>query len=257
MTPAAAQPAETDPIGTDPPASSFGKALFTGYRRVMKEFGGYDGSPSVVMEVHQSIGMKPIHLFGSDAQKARFLPQLTAGRELAGFALTEPGASSGMHAISSYAQRQADGSWVLNGEKRWIGNGGKDVVCVFARTDHDPVALILEKGIPGFKAPDRYDTLGLRGNDLRRLTFRDVRVPKENMLGEPSDGLRIAMHTLNNGRMLLDTASSTSPNASSDWPSSTPPPAASSAGPWPSSNWSRTRSPGWCPICTASNRWPT
>jgi acyl-CoA dehydrogenase family protein 9 len=178
----------------------------TGYCRVMEEFGGYDASLSVVMGVHQSIGMKPIHLFGSDDQKARFLPELAAGRKLAGFALTEPGAGSDMRAISTYAQRQADGSWLLNGEKRWIGNGGKDVVCVFARTDHGPVALILEKGMPGFEAPDRYDTLGLRGNDLRRLTFRDVRVPKDNVLGEAGDGLRIAMHTLNNGRMSLGTS---------------------------------------------------
>ena len=149
--------------------------------------------------------MKPIHLFGSDYQKARFLPDLAAGGKLAGFALTEPGPGSDMRAITTNAQRQADGSWVLNGDKRWIGNGGKDVVCVFARSDHGPVALIVEKGMPGFDAPERYDTLGLRGNDLRRLTFRDVRVPKENMLGEAGDGLRIAMHTLNNGRMSLGT----------------------------------------------------
>ncbi|MFD1545061.1 universal stress protein [Nonomuraea guangzhouensis] len=177
----------------------------TGYCRVMEEFGGYDGSLSVVMGVHQSIGMKPIHLFGSDEQKARFLPDLAAGRKLAGFALTEPGAGSDMRGITAYAERQADGSYVLNGEKRWIGNGGKDVVCVFARAETGHVALIVEKGMPGFDAPDRYDTLGLRGNDLRRLTFRDVRVPKENVLGEPGDGLRVAMHTLNNGRMSLGT----------------------------------------------------
>jgi acyl-CoA dehydrogenase family protein 9 len=177
----------------------------TGYCRVMEEFGGYDASLSVVMGVHQSIGMKPIHLFGSDEQKARFLPDLAAGHTLAGFALTEPGAGSDMRGITTRAERQADGSYVLNGEKRWIGNGGKDVVCVFARSDHGPVALIVEKGMPGFDAPDRYDTLGLRGNDLRRLTFRDVRVPKDNVLGEPGDGLRIAMHTLNNGRMSMGT----------------------------------------------------
>jgi acyl-CoA dehydrogenase family member 9 len=177
----------------------------TGYCRVMEEFGGYDASLSVVMGVHQSIGMKPIHLFGSDDQKGRFLPDLAAGRALAGFALTEPGAGSDMRAITTTAERQADGSYLLNGEKRWIGNGGKDVLCVFARSVHGPVALIVEKGMPGFDAPDRYDTLGLRGNDLRRLTFRDVRVPKENLLGEPGDGLRIAMHTLNNGRMSLGT----------------------------------------------------
>ncbi|MEV0163368.1 universal stress protein [Nonomuraea fuscirosea] len=177
----------------------------TGYCRVMEEFGGYDGSLSVVMGVHQSIGMKPIHLFGSDDQKTRFLPDLAAGRKLAGFALTEPGAGSDMRGITAYAERQADGSYVLNGEKRWIGNGGKDVVCVFARAETGHVALIVEKGMPGFDAPDRYDTLGLRGNDLRRLTFRDVRVPGENVLGEPGDGLRVAMHTLNNGRMSLGT----------------------------------------------------
>jgi acyl-CoA dehydrogenase family protein 9 len=177
----------------------------TGYCRVMEEFGGYDGSLSVVMGVHQSIGMKPIHLFGSDDQKARFLPDLAAGRKLAGFALTEPGAGSDLRGITTHAERQADGSHVLNGEKRWIGNGGKDVVCVFARSDTGPVALIVEKGMPGFDSPERYDTLGLRGNDLRRLTFRDVRVPKDNVLGEPGDGLRIAMHTLNSGRMSLGT----------------------------------------------------
>jgi acyl-CoA dehydrogenase family protein 9 len=177
----------------------------TGYCRVMEELGGYDGSLSVVLGVHQSIGMKPIHMFGSEEQKARFLPDLAAGRMLAAFALTEPGAGSDMRAITAYAERQADGSYVLNGEKRWIGNGGKDIVCVFARSDQGPVALIVEKGMSGFDAPERFDTLGLRGNDLRRLTFRDVRVPKANILGEPGDGLRIAMHTLNNGRMSLGT----------------------------------------------------
>jgi acyl-CoA dehydrogenase family protein 9 len=177
----------------------------TGYCRVMEEFGAYDASLSVVMGVHQSIGMKPIHLFGSDEQKARFLPDLAAGRKLAGFALTEPGAGSDIRRVAAYAERQADGSYLLNGEKRWIGNGGKDVVCVFARGDHGPLALVVEKGMLGLDAPNRFDTLGLRGNDLRRLTFRDVRVPAENVLGEPGDGLRIAMHTLNNGRMSLGT----------------------------------------------------
>ncbi|MEV6527348.1 acyl-CoA dehydrogenase family protein [Longispora sp. NPDC051575] len=177
----------------------------TGYCRVMEDLGGVDGSLSVVLGVHQSIGMKPIHLFGTDDQKARFLPDLAAGRKLAGFALTEPGAGSDVESIQSWAEPQADGSFVLNGEKRWIGNGGKDIVCAFARCPNGMVALILEKGMPGFEAPDRFDTLGLRGNDLRRLTFRDVRVPKDNVLGEPGDGFRIAMHTLNNGRMSLGT----------------------------------------------------
>ncbi|MGH3949899.1 MAG: acyl-CoA dehydrogenase family protein [Pseudonocardiaceae bacterium] len=177
----------------------------TGYCRVMEEFGGYDATLSVVMGVHQSIGMKPIHMFGSDEQKARFLPDLAAGRTLAAFGLTELNAGSDAYHVESYAEQQADGSFVLNGEKRWIGNGAKDVVTVFARCDKGHVALILEKGMDGFEAPHRFDTLGLLGNDLRKLTFTDVRVPKENVLGEPGEGFRIAMSTLNNGRMSLGT----------------------------------------------------
>ncbi|SNR29087.1 acyl-CoA dehydrogenase family member 9 [Haloechinothrix alba] len=177
----------------------------TGYCRVMEEFGGYDASLSVVMGVHQSIGMKPIHMFGTEDQKARFLPDLAAGRKLAGFGLTEPSAGSDAYNVASYAEQQADGSFVLNGEKRWIGNGAKDVVVVFARCETGHVALTVERGMDGFEAPHRFDTLGLLGNDLRKLTFNDVRVPKENVLGEPGDGFRIAMSTLNNGRMSLGT----------------------------------------------------
>lgn len=177
----------------------------TGYCRVMEEFGSHDATLSVVLGVHQSIGMKPIHMFGTEEQKARFLPDLAAGRKLAAFALTEPGAGSDAYHIESYAQRQQDGSYVLNGEKRWIGNGSKDVLCVFARCDEGHVALIIEGDMAGVDAPERYDTLGLRGNDLRRLLFRDVRVPPENVLGEPGEGFQIAMQTLNNGRMSLAT----------------------------------------------------
>lgn len=177
----------------------------TGYCRVMEEFGGYDATLSVVMGVHQSIGMKPIHMFGSDDQKARFLPDLAAGRKLAAFGLTEPNAGSDAYHVESFAEEQADGSFVLNGEKRWIGNGSKDVVTVFARCEKGHVALILEKGMDGFEAPHRFDTLGLLGNDLRKLTFNNVRVPKENVLGDPGEGFRIAMSTLNNGRMSLGT----------------------------------------------------
>lgn len=179
----------------------------TGYCRVFEEFGRYDGTLSVVMGVHQSIGMKPIHLFGSDEQKQRFLPDLASGRKLAAFALTEPNAGSDAYHVESWAVRQPDGSWVLNGEKRFIGNGSKDVVVAFARSDLGHVAFILEKGMKGFEAGHRYDTMGLRGNDLRHLHFNDVRIPSENVLGEPGDGFHIAVHTLNNGRISLGTGS--------------------------------------------------
>ena len=154
----------------------------TGYCRVFETFAQIDGTLSVVMGVHQSIGMKGIQIFGTDEQKERFLPDLAAGRKLAGFALTEPEAGSDAYNLQSRAVEQADGSWVLNGEKRYIGNGGKgDVFITFARGEvggsDRHIALILEKGMQGFEVGERYDTMGLRGNDLRRLYFNDVRVP--------------------------------------------------------------------------------
>jgi acyl-CoA dehydrogenase family protein 9 len=184
----------------------------TGYARVFETFAQIDATLSIVLGVHQSIGFKGIHMYGTDEQKERFLPDLAAGRKLAGFALTEPAAGSDAYEISSRAVRQPDGSWVLNGEKRYIGNGSKgDVFTAFARCEIDGrdrhIALILERGMKGFEVGERFDTMGLRGNDLRRLHFNDVRVPPENVLGEPGDGFRIAMQILNNGRIGLGTGS--------------------------------------------------
>jgi len=184
----------------------------TGYCRVSEVFGEIDPTLSVIMGVHQSIGMKGIVLFGSDEQKQRFLPDLASGRKLAAFALTEPEAGSDVFNLQSRAALQPDGSWKLNGEKRYIGNGSKaGVLVTFARTEIDGkdrhTAFILEKGMDGFEVGERYDTMGLRGNDLRRLYYNDVRVPPENVLGEPGEGFKIAMHILNNGRMSLGTGS--------------------------------------------------
>jgi acyl-CoA dehydrogenase family member 9 len=184
----------------------------TGYARVFETFAQIDSTLSIVMGVHQSIGFKGIHLFGSDEQKQRFLPDLASGRKLAGFALTEPNAGSDAYNIESRAVQQPDGSWVLNGEKRYIGNGGTgSVFTTFARCEIDGkdthIALILERKMKGFEVGERFDTMGLRGNDLRRLYFHDVRIPPENVLGEPGEGFRIAMHILNNGRIGLGTGS--------------------------------------------------
>ncbi len=184
----------------------------TGYARVFETFAQIDGTLSIVLGVHQSIGFKGIHMFGTDEQKERFLPDLASGRKLAGFALTEPDAGSDAYNIQSRAVQQPDGSWVLNGEKRYIGNGDKgSVFTAFARCEIDGkdrhIALILEKGMKGFEVGERFDTMGLRGNDLRRLHFNDVKVPAENVLGEPGDGFKIAMQILNNGRIGLGTGS--------------------------------------------------
>ncbi|MCU1508035.1 MAG: acyl-CoA dehydrogenase [Glaciihabitans sp.] len=178
----------------------------SGYCRVMEEFGRVDGTLSVVMGVHQSIGTKPLFLYGTDDQKARWLPDLASGRKLAAFVLTEPNAGSDAYNLETWAERQGDGSWLLNGEKRWIGNGDKDILTVFARSELGHVALIVEKGMEGLSTGPRFETLGLKANRLQRVHFNNVRVPAENLLGEPGDGFRIAMNTLNNGRMSMGTA---------------------------------------------------
>jgi acyl-CoA dehydrogenase family member 9 len=182
----------------------------TGYARVFEAVGGASGSLTIGLGVHQSIGFKGIALYGTDEQKERFLPDLAAGRKLAGFALTERNAGSDAYNIESRAVLQPDGSWVLNGEKRFIGTGGRGhVFTTFARAEVDGkdrhIALILEKGMKGFEPGEPYDTMGLRGNNLTPLYFKDVRVPPENVLGEPGEGFRIAMQILNNGRIGLGT----------------------------------------------------
>jgi acyl-CoA dehydrogenase family member 9 len=185
----------------------------TGYARVFEAIGQADGSLTIGMGVHQSIGLKGIHIYGTDEQKERFLPDLASGRKLAGFALTEPEAGSDAYNIQTRAVQQSDGSWLLNGEKRWIGNGCRgDVLTVFARAEvngkDSHIALILEKGMEGFdQSGPRYDTMGLRGNHLCPVRFNDVRVPAENVLGEPGEGFKIAMQVLNNGRIGLGTGS--------------------------------------------------
>jgi acyl-CoA dehydrogenase family member 9 len=185
----------------------------TGYARVFEAIGQFDGSLTVSLGVHQSIGLKGIQMFGSDEQKERLLPDLAKGRRLAGFALTEPEAGSDAYDLRTRAVQQSDGSWRLNGEKRWIGNGCRgDVLVTFARAEVDGrdrhIALIVEKGMDGFdQSGPRYETLGLRGNHLCPVRFNDVRIPPENVLGEPGEGFRIAMAVLNNGRMGLGTGS--------------------------------------------------
>jgi acyl-CoA dehydrogenase family member 9 len=181
----------------------------TGYCRVSEVFAQIDATLSVVMGVHQSIGMKGIVLFGTDEQKERFLPDLASGRKLAAFALTEPNAGSDVASMETRAELEADGSWRLDGLKHYIGNGSKaGVLVTFAATgEREHTAFILEQGMDGLEIGKRFDTMGLRGNDLRELRYNGIRVPAENVLGEPGHGFRIAMQILNNGRLSLGTGS--------------------------------------------------
>ena len=185
------------------------------YARVMQEVGGLDGSIAVTLGAHQSIGLKGILLFGTPEQKRRYLPKLATGEWTAAFALTEPSAGSDAAAIKTRAELSADGShYILNGAKIWITNGGfADVFTVFARTSsleegQKPkiTAFIVERGMGVKNGPNEHK-LGIRGSSTTELFFDDVKVPKENVLGEVGRGFKVAMEVLNSGRLGLASGS--------------------------------------------------
>jgi len=185
------------------------------YARVMQEVGGLDASVAVMLGAHQSIGLKGILLFGTPEQKRRYLPKLATGEWTAAFALTEPSAGSDAAAIKTRAELSADGShYVLNGSKIWITNGGfADVFTVFARTSaleegQKPkiTAFIVERGMGVKNGPNEHK-LGIRGSSTTELFFDDIKVPKENVLGEVGRGFKVAMEVLNSGRLGLASGS--------------------------------------------------
>jgi len=183
----------------------------TSYARVVQEVAGYDASLAVTLGAHQSIGLKGILLFGTEEQKAKYLPKLASGERMAAFALTEPSAGSDAAAIQTRAELHADGSgYVLNGSKIWITNGGfADVFTVFARTSPPEAgqkpkitAFILERGM-GVKSGPPEHKLGIRGSSTTEVFFEDVHVPNANVLGDVGRGFKVAMEVLNSGRLGL------------------------------------------------------
>jgi acyl-CoA dehydrogenase len=147
----------------------------------------------------QGLGSGPISLFGSDAQRARYLGDVAAGERVAAFALSEPEAGSDAAALSLTAHAEG-ASYVLNGEKIWISNGGiADFYVVFARTGEAPgargvSAIIVDADTPGLRIAERIPLIA--AHPLARLRFENVRVPRENLIGNPGEGFKIAMATL-------------------------------------------------------------
>lgn len=176
------------------------------YTIVVEELSRACASTGIIVASHTSLGLWPIYAFGTDEQKQRYMPDLTSGKKLAAFGLTEPGAGTDAGAVATTAVPQGD-EYVLNGSKIFITNGGiADVYVIFASTDPTAgsrglSAFIVEKGTPGFSFGESEHKLGIHGTSTLPLFFSDVHIPKTALLGEVGQGFKIALQTLDGGRI--------------------------------------------------------
>ena len=192
-------PEEYDGLGTD-----------TGtYLIALEEIAAADASVAVLMSVHNSLPTQMILRYGTDAQKDRFLRKMARGEILGAFALSEPDAGSDASALATQAVKDGK-SWILNGTKSWVTNGNTaGAILTMARTDTSGVrrgargigAFIITPDLPGFKVGKKEDKLGLRASPTVQLTFDNMRVPAENLLGDEAQGFVYAMQSLDNGRL--------------------------------------------------------
>lgn len=179
---------------------------YLAYAIAIEEIARGCASAAVIMSVNNSLYLGPISHFGNDEQKKRFIEPYTNGERVGCFALSEPGNGSDAGAASTTAKLVGD-KYVLNGTKAWITNGYEaEAAVVFASTNKDLKhkgisAFIVPKGLDGFSLGKKEDKLGIRGSSTCYLIFEDCAIPKENLLGEPGFGFKIAMKTLDAGRI--------------------------------------------------------
>jgi butyryl-CoA dehydrogenase len=179
---------------------------FTSLCIAIEELGRVDQSIALTLEAATGLGINPIHEFGNDEQKERWLPDLLAGRALAGFGLTE--AESGSDAGETKTTAELDGDeWVINGSKVFITNSGTEMtslVTITARTGPDEIStLIIPSGTPGFTVEPSYRKMGWHASDTHGLVFTDCRVPADHLLGDRGRGFRQFLSTLDDGRIAI------------------------------------------------------
>ncbi|MCW2975713.1 MAG: acyl-CoA dehydrogenase domain protein, partial [Actinomycetia bacterium] len=174
------------------------------YAIAVEELTRIDSSVAITVAAHTSLGTMPIYLFGNDAQKQEWLPQLTSGKKLAAFGLTEPDAGSDAGATRTRAELH-DGELVVNGSKIFITNAGTDItacVTITALTADGEVSnVIVPNGTPGYEISAPMHKLGWHASDTRELSFKDCRVPEGNLLGERGKGFHQFMEILDSGRI--------------------------------------------------------
>ena len=176
------------------------------YVLIMEELSKIDASASVMVSVNNSLVCYGLEKYGSEEQKQKYLTKLATGQNIGAFCLSEPEAGSDATSQKTIAIDQGD-HYLLNGTKNWITNGGRaDIYLVIAQTDREKGhkginVFIVEKGMSGFDIGPKEDKLGIRGSDTHTLQFNDVKIPKENRIGEDGFGFKFAMKTLSGGRI--------------------------------------------------------